>query len=137
MSSKYGHNKLMNSSEMVQILNQLPVNSTICDPRIKRKRLTYNQYNYIDTYMTHRNIKLVDTCQTGNYLVHPKRIMLIKGNFLNDRTYKKTYFVKSVSSGSTNLWPIFKVEKSNMVARKSKLFLETKTAYVYCLLDSF
>lgn len=135
--SKYGQNKLMNSSEMVQILNQLPANSTICDPRIKRKRLIYNQYNYIDTYITHRNIKLVDTCQTGNYVVHPKRIMSIEGNFLNDKTYEKTYFVKPLSPSSTNLWPIFKVEKNEAIALNSQLFLETETAYVYFLLDSW
>jgi len=134
MLSKYSQNRLTSTAETIQVLNQLPANSTICDPRIKRKRLVNNQYNYIDTHITHRNIKIVDTCQIGNYVIHPKRILLIEGNFLNDQTYENTYFVKNFTSpGSTNLWPIFEIAKNNQIERRSKLFLETETAYVYLL----
>jgi hypothetical protein len=136
MSAKYGQNKLLSTTETIQILNQLPANSTICDPRIKRKRSVNNQYHYLDTYITRRNVQVVETCQTGNYVIHPKRLLLIQGNFLNDKLYQNTYFAKFVPSGSpksSNLWPVFKVEKNDEIARKSQLFLETETAYVYLL----
>jgi hypothetical protein len=131
--SKYGQNRLVSTAEITQILNQLPTGSTICDPRIKRKRSVNNQYNYIDTYITHKGIKVVDVCQAGNYVIHPKRVLLIESNFLNDKTYEKTYFVKFMPPASTNLWPIFKVVENGAIERPSKLFLEIDTAYIYLL----
>ncbi len=131
--SKYGSNRLMNTGELTQLLRQIPEFSTICDPKVKRKRATLNQYNYIDTYITNRSIKVVDNCQKGNYVIHPKRIMLINGNFLVDKTYTNIYPARFEGLASNTLWPIFKIVDNESIERKYQPFLETQTAYVYIL----
>ena len=133
MLSKYGDNRLTSTTDIVNILSQLPSNSTICEPKIRFKREINNQYNYIDTHMTHKNLSIVDTCQIGDYLIYPKRILSIQSNLLNAQTYENAYYVHFMSSGSTVLWPIFKVEHNEHIQRKVKTFLETETAYVYIL----
>lgn len=133
MMSKYGETSLVSTGDVTQILNQIPANSTICDPRIKRKRKNHNQYNYIDTYVTRKGLKTTAICQAGDYVIHPKRIMLIEGNFLNDTTYTTPYFFKYKLPASVNLFPTFKIADNEMIERPSELFYETKTAYVYRL----
>ncbi|MGB3511949.1 MAG: hypothetical protein WBA93_22465 [Microcoleaceae cyanobacterium] len=133
LSSKYGSNRLTNTAELTQVLSKIPENSTICDPKIRRKRQSINQYNYIDNYITRRNLQVVYDCQKGNYVIHPKRVMLINGNLLVDKTYSNIYPAQLEESVSNNLWPMFKVVNNEKVDRKSQLFLETQTAYVYVL----
>ena len=133
MMSKYGETSLVSTGDVTQILNQIPANSTICDPRIKRKRKKHNQSNYIDTYVTRKGLKTTAICQAGDYVIHPKRIMLIEGNFLNDTTYTTPYFFKYKPPASVNLFPTFKIADNEMIERPSELFYETKTAYVYRL----
>lgn len=135
MLSKYGERALISTRDITSILKQLPSKSIICDPRIKRKRERYNQYNYIDTYITQKGIKVTKSCEIGNYIIHPKRIMLIESNFINDVTYKKPYFVKSNSSSSVNLFPTFKLGKNQMIQRSVELVEETQTAYIYRLTE--
>ena len=131
--SKYGTNRLMSTSDITQILTQLPSDSIICDPRIKRKREINNQYNYIDTYITHKGIIALADCQTDSFVIHPKRVMFIENNFLNRGTYQETYFVESMPKSAINLFPIFKVVENEAMEKPHKLFLETDTAYVYRL----
>ncbi|NEQ74490.1 MAG: hypothetical protein F6K23_16490 [Okeania sp. SIO2C9] len=131
--SKYGSNRLMNTGELTQLLRQIPENSTICDPKVKRKRASLNQYNYIDSYITNRGIKVVDDCQKGNYVIHPKRVILINGNFLVDKTYTNIYLARFEGLVSNKLWPMFEVIDNDKIERKYQPFLETQTAYVYIL----
>jgi hypothetical protein len=133
MVSKYGHNRLANTREIAQILQEIPSNSTICDPRLARKREVNNQYHYIDTYITHNGITVVSDCQPGNLVIHPKRNMLIESNFLNSSDYQATYFVKSNPPPLLNLFPTFKVVKNEAISRPAELVREIETAYVYRL----
>lgn len=133
MLSKYGANRLMNTSDVTQIIEQLPAGSTICDPRIKRKREVNNQYNYIDTYITRKGITALADCQAGSFVIHPKRIMLIENNFLNRGNYQDTYFVRSISKPTTDLFPTFKVVENEAIERSHIPFLETDAVYVYRL----
>lgn len=130
LMAKYGSHNLMSTSQLTQILKKIPANSTICDPKIQRKRVFNNQYNYIDTFVTHNNFKIVDTCQSGDFVIHPKRVMFINDNFLVDSNYQGISPVKYMSPA---LWPIFEVVDNGMITRNHQLFLETDTAYVYIL----
>nr|MDJ0601546.1 hypothetical protein [Crocosphaera sp.] len=128
MLSKYSDNALMSTADLTNIMQELPSNSTICDPTIKRKRKRNNQYNYIDTYVTKKGISVTETCQMGHYVIHPKRIMLIESNFLNNSSYTEPYFFKRNPPTSINLFPVFEISDHEKINRPSDLFLETKTA---------
>jgi hypothetical protein len=141
MAAKYGPNRLMNTQELAQIIEQLPESAKICDPRVSRKRNDNNPYNYIDTYVTQKQIEVVDTCDAGTFIIHPKRVLKIPGNFLNAADYQSTYFVKGFvkdhSESALELWPIFKTVKNEAIAlpasQSASLIMETQTAYVYRL----
>ncbi|MGC1308887.1 MAG: hypothetical protein WA885_16795 [Phormidesmis sp.] len=133
MAAKYGPNRLLNTQEIVQIMQQLPAGSKICDPRIERKRSSFNQYNYIDTYLTQRNIETLSNCQTGNYIIHSKRVLAIAGNFLNTKNYQDPYMLKEATPPTLELWPILKTVKNEDIARPAIPILEIQTAYLYRL----
>jgi hypothetical protein len=132
--AKYGKYRLINTQDVTEIIKKIPAKSTICDPKIKRKRLFINQYNYINTYIVKKDIEIVDVCQKGYYVIHPKRFLQIENNFLNQNDYKSTYLLRSPDIGKElTLWPILKVSENQKIARPSKLFLEIETAYVYII----
>ncbi len=133
MLSKYGANRLMNTSDITQIMEQLPAGSTICDPRIKRKREVNNQYNYIDTYITRKGITALADCQKDSFVIHPKRVMLMENSFLNRGNYQDTYFVRVIPKPTIDLFPTFKVVDNEVIETPHTLFLETDVAYVYRL----
>jgi hypothetical protein len=133
MLSKYGNNRVINTADITGIINQLPSGAVICDPRVRSRRTVNNQYNYIDTNMTHKGIQVVNLCASGNYVIHPKRLFLIDGTFLNEPGYEKPYYMKYNLSDLEKLWPIFKITDNGVITRPGKLFLETDTALVYVL----
>ncbi len=138
MAAKYGPTRVMNTQEVVQIMEQLPTGANICDPRIARKRSTINQYNYIDTYLTHRQIEAVSECGAGSYVIHPKRTLDLSGNFLNAGNYRDTYLVKADTASTARLWPIrlwpiLKTVENPEISRPASLVIETQTASVYLL----
>lgn len=133
LMSKYGPDRLLSTGDVAQILNQLPPGSTLCDPRIKRKREINNQYNYINTYLTRKELTITETCKAGNFVIHPKQNMLISSNFLNKGNYEEPYFVKIIPSPEINLFPTFTIAKNEPIARPAELFLEINPAYVYRL----
>ncbi|AFZ47354.1 hypothetical protein Cyast_1390 [Cyanobacterium stanieri PCC 7202] len=133
MIAKYGNNRLLNTKEIAEIVDIIPSNSSICDPRIARRRETRNKYNYINTYVVENDIEIIDVCASGNYVIHPKRFLNIESNFLNDTNYEETYFVEPSYEGNLKLWPILTVSEYPSIERSSSLFLETETAYVYIL----
>ncbi|MGB3292005.1 MAG: hypothetical protein WBB01_03315 [Phormidesmis sp.] len=133
MATKYGPNRLMNTQDLVQLIEQLPIGAEICDPRIARKRAEINRYHYIDTYLTQRQIKTVSDCSTGNYVIHPKRILALKGSFLNASDYESTYFLKPEDPPALELWPVSGTAENPAIARPASPVIETQTAYVYLL----
>lgn len=130
---KYSNNRIMNTADMTQIINQLPTGAVICDPRVRGRRKNNNVYSYIDNYITHKGISVVNVCLSGNYVIHPKRIILIDGIFINDTSYEKPYYVRFLPSDLEKIWPIFKTADNGSITRPSKLFLETDVAEVYIL----
>jgi hypothetical protein len=133
MGAKYGSNHLMNTRELAQIMQQLPEEANICDPRIARKRKKLNQYNYISTYVLPTSPGVVSECEAGNYVIHPKRILDIQGNFLNTSDYQSTYFIEPEQSERVKLWPVLAVTDNEPFSGDGTLFLETETAAVYQL----
>lgn len=131
--SKYGSNRVMNTADMTQIISQLPSDAVVCDPRVKNRRKIHNQYNYIDTNITQKGIKLVNVCEAGNYVIHPKRSLIVDGSYVNDAAYEKPYFVKYSPSDLEKLWPIFKVVENGKIARPATVVSQTDTATVYLL----
>lgn len=133
MAAKYGHNRVMNTQDIIQVMRQLPDSAVICEPRIARKREVTNQYNYIDTYITHKGITADSTCEANAYIIHPKRILNIAGNFLNTPNYQAIYPLKREAPRPLDLWPVLKAEKNALIARPARLVFETPTSYVYQL----
>ena len=133
MAAKYGPNRVMNTQDIIDVMRQLPNNAVICDPRIARKRKVTNQYNYIDTYITHKGITAQSTCQMGTYVIHPKRILNIAGNFLNTQNYQAIYPLKRETPRPLELWPVLKTEKNGPIARSARLIMEKPTSDVYQL----
>ncbi|BCL36926.1 hypothetical protein [Nostoc sp. MS1] len=131
--SKYGSNRVMNTADMTQIISQLPSGAVVCDPRVKNRRKIHNQYNYIDTNITRKGIKLVNVCEAGNYVIHPKRSLIVDGTYVNDAAYEKPHFVKYSPSDLEKLWPIFKIVENGKIAKPAKVVAETYTATVYLL----
>ena len=111
-SSKYGQERVMAVSDITNIFQQIPAKSTICYPEKEGKRKRYNQYDYIDTYITQKDFKITKDCYPGNYVLHPKFKMAIPLN---------------------NWWPLFTIIKNPMFSEKSRLFLETSVVSVYIL----
>jgi len=133
MAAKYGPNRVMSTQDIIDVMRQLPNNAVICDPRIARKRKLTNQYNYIDTYITHKEITAKSTCKAGAYIIHPKRILNIAGNFLNTQNYRAIYPLKRETPRPLELWPVLKTEKNGPIARSARLIMEKPTSNVYQL----
>ncbi|MBD2502297.1 hypothetical protein [Anabaena azotica] len=131
--SKYGSNRVMNTADMTQIISQLPSGAVVCDPRVQNRRKIHNKYNYIDKNITQKEIKFVNVCEAGNYIIHPKRSLIVDGSYVNDAAYEKPYFVKYSPSDLEKLWPIFKIVENGKIARPAKVVSETDTATVYVL----
>jgi hypothetical protein len=112
ISSKYGAERLVSVSDTVDIFNQIPPRSNICYPAKKGKRIVNNQYDYIDNHITKRDLQVVNSCQTGDYLLQPKFQMNLEMN---------------------DLFPLFSLSKTPSLEQKASLILETPETYLYKL----
>ncbi len=110
LASKYGSERLLSVADTVEIINQIPVGSTLCDPAKKGKRKEHGQYDYIDTFMTKRELKITNACPSGSYYIQPKFKMAIQMN---------------------DLFPIFTLVKTPPLDRPMTPLLETPEAYLY------
>jgi hypothetical protein len=133
MLSKYGSNRLVNTADIAYLLKQIPEGATLCEPKLGRKREEINQYQYIDTYLNRRQLQTSPVCQAGNYVIHPKQVMLIQSNVLNQADYSDFEFAQYQPSKSVELWPMFKVAKTAAIARPATLVKETSAAGLYRL----
>jgi hypothetical protein len=110
LSSKYGSERLLSVGDTVEIIQEIPLGSTLCDPAKKRRRKELGQYDYIDTFMTKRELGITNACPSGSYYIQPKFKMAIQ---IND------------------LFPIFTLAKTSPLDRPTTLLLETPEAYLY------
>jgi hypothetical protein len=110
LASKYGSERLLSVADTVEIINQIPAGSTLCDPAKKGKRKEHGQYDYIDTFMTKRELTITNACPSGSYYIQPKFKMAIQMN---------------------DLFPIFTLAKTPPLDRRMTSLLETPEAYLY------
>ncbi|MBD2120013.1 hypothetical protein [Trichocoleus sp. FACHB-262] len=110
MSGKYGAKRVITTQEMVEVLNQLPAGSTICDRNIRGWRKVNHPYRYLDKYITKKSFAIAAECQPGSYALHSKFYY----QFLED-----------------NLWPALKVAPTKPFSGNATLLWETPTTSVY------
>jgi hypothetical protein len=110
LSSKYGSERLLSVADTGSIIQQIPVGSILCDPAKKGRRKDRSQYDYIDTFMTKRDLTITNACPSGSYYIQPKFKMAIQ---IND------------------LFPIFTLAKTSPLDRPTIPLLETPEAYLY------
>ncbi len=110
LASKYSSQRLVATSDIISIFQELPQESTICEPRHKGNRTKVNPYNYIDRYITKKNFNFVTDCSSGDYLLQAK--------------YK---LVQSID----NMWPLFTIEPNKIERENLRLVSESYAARVY------
>ena len=110
LSSKYGDTRLLATSDIVKIFNEIPKLSTICEPSHIKSRKKINPYNYIDKYITQKQFKFTSICNAEDYILYPK--------------YK---MVQDIN----NFWPVFSVQPNTFDIPKTKLYLDTPVAQVH------
>jgi len=84
----------------------------ICITIPEEPRKINNQYDYIDSHITKRDLQVVNSCQTGDYILRSKFEMDLEMN---------------------DLFPIFSLTKNPPLEQKANLVLETPEAYLYKL----
>lgn len=110
LDSKFGEHRAIAISDVIHILNSLPTSSTLCDPKFVRWRTQHHVVQYLDTYITQKEMQLSEVCQPGNYLIYPK----FQYAFLDN-----------------NRWPQFNLVHAKPFDKAAKLVLETPAAQVY------
>jgi hypothetical protein len=81
-SSRYGMPRIANTSDLAQVLNQIPEKSTICHPAGRYRNIRSPEYT--DRYITQRGLQFVPECQSGHYFLYVKYESL--GNFTRGQT---------------------------------------------------
>lgn len=70
LSSRYGTPRVANTSDLVEVLNQVPEQSTICHPGGRYRDIRIHEYN--DHYLNKRELKFIPECQSGHYIIYKK-----------------------------------------------------------------
>ena len=70
ISSRYGIPRIPNISDLAQVLEEIPANSTICSPAERYKNIRDDEYT--DHFVTRRNFEFSSKCQPESYFIYPK-----------------------------------------------------------------
>jgi hypothetical protein len=112
-AAKYGADRAVSTTDIVEIFEKIPARSTICDLKAKEKwqlfKIAY-AYEYLDKYISKRDLELVKDCQPGNYALQSKNEL-----------------IQAIEIS----WPMFTRLKNEQLKGNYRLFLETPAAYVY------
>ncbi len=109
LASKYSSERLVATSDLISSFQELPQESTICEPKHQGNRTKINQYNYIDRYITKKNFNFVANCSSGDYLLQAK--------------YK---LVQSID----NMWPLFTIKENEINSVELQLISENSVIRV-------
>lgn len=109
ITSRSGMPRIPNTSDIVEILTELPREATLCHPNGQYKNLKI--YEYTDRYVTQRDLKIEPNCRADHYILYAKYDGL-RGNF---KRYTKKPLVEN--------YPKFNLEYS--------LFKETPLYTIY------
>jgi hypothetical protein len=110
--SKHGFNRVVSTDDIAQLINRIPENSTICDPKVRGWREVYNDYKYIGAHVLKKDLNTIGTCQSGNYVIHSK----FRYEFLKN-----------------NLWPAFELVKNEDFNRDADLWFRNSVVDIYLL----
>lgn len=126
LQAQFGSQRLMSTRDLTQILSRLEEGSTICDPRIARKREEQNQYAYISEYVLDKTLATSSQCQPQYYVIHPKRALYIPGNLIVNSSLDDWTSVEP-----NRFWPYFDIRDNSTILQASELAFETETARVF------
>ncbi|MBD2252522.1 hypothetical protein [Nostoc parmelioides] len=113
ISSRSGIPRIISTRDVADSLRNLPEKSTLCHPNGNYRNL--RNYEYIDRYITKRELSFIAECQTGFYIIHAKYKSL--GNY---KLKKNDNFPQGLAK----------------YQEKSQIIVETPLYYVYRLSDS-
>lgn len=110
LASKYSRERLIATSDIISVFQELSPASTICEPKYQGNRAQINPYNYIDLYITKKNFNFVNSCNSKNYLIKSKYRM-----------------VQSID----NMWPLFTIETNSIDGKSMRLISKNNALYLY------
>ena len=79
---RIGIPRIANTSDLIEVLKQIPEQSTVCDPAGYKPNIKDDEYT--DRHVTKRGLKFVPNCQSGYYFTYPKYEPL--GNYTARKT---------------------------------------------------
>jgi hypothetical protein len=112
-AAKYSSTRAISTRDIVEIFQQLPERSTVCDLKAKSGWQLFNiayAYQYLDRNLAKNNLQFTKECQSGNYAIQPKNEM-----------------IQAIEIS----FPMFAITKNERLKQPYLLFLETPVAYVY------
>jgi hypothetical protein len=113
LTAKYGANRAISTVDIIDVFEQISKKSTVCDLKAQEDWQLFNiayAYQYLDKYISKRNLKFVKDCQPGNYALHPKNEI-----------------IQAIEIS----WPMFTRSQNKQLKEGYRLFLETPVVYVY------
>lgn len=110
LASKYSRERLIATSDIISVFQELSPASTICEPKYQGNRSQINPYNYIDLYITKKNFNFVNSCNSKNYLIKSKYRM-----------------VQSID----NMWPLFTIKTNSIDDKSMRLISKNNALYLY------
>jgi hypothetical protein len=113
LTAKYGANRAISTVDIIDFFEQIPKKSTVCDLKAQEDWQLFNiayAYQYLDKYISKRNLKFVKDCQPGNYALQPKNEI-----------------IQAIEIS----WPMFTRSQNKQLKEGYRLFLETPVVYVY------
>ncbi|GFE71212.1 hypothetical protein [Chroococcus sp. FPU101] len=95
ITARVGMPRVQNTTDLVQIVREIPNQATVCDAINYYRNLRI--YEYIDRYITQKKIQFIGECYPTNYLIyqkylsHPRTYRLINNKPISEIEPKFTY----------------------------------------------
>lgn len=70
VSGRWGMPRIPNTSDIAEVIRQIPEKSTFCVSEESYRNLRI--YEYTNQYITKRNLKFIPQCQSGDYFIYEK-----------------------------------------------------------------
>lgn len=70
ITARVGMPRVHNTSDLVQVLKEVPDKATVCQSRSHYRSIRI--YDYIDRYITNKNLQFIGECHPNHYLIYAK-----------------------------------------------------------------
>lgn len=112
ITARVGMPRVQNTTDLVEIVREIPDQATICDAKNYYRNLRI--YGYIDRYITQKNLQFIGECYPNNYLIyqkylsHPQTYRLINNKPISEikPKFTKSYHLYK----ETSLFYIYQVD---------------------------